>query len=48
VWDSDHMNLVNRPNPRATGWGHRPSNYLRLAARLYEPAAAVVSAAPGR
>jgi triacylglycerol lipase len=30
VWDGDHMNLVNRPNPRATGWGHRPSDYLRL------------------
>src|SRR5262245_36086892 len=21
VWDSDHMNLVNRPNPRAPHWG---------------------------
>jgi len=33
-WDSDHMNLVNRPNPRATGWGHRPSDYLRLVRRV--------------
>jgi triacylglycerol lipase len=30
VWEGDHMNLVNRPNPRASGWGHRPSDYLRL------------------
>ena len=30
VWDGDHMNLVNRPNPRATGWGHRPTDYRRL------------------
>jgi triacylglycerol lipase len=35
VWDGDHMNLVNRPNPRATGWGHhRPSDYLRLINRM--------------
>lgn len=34
VWDGDHMNLVNRPNPRATGWGHRPSDYLRLVRRV--------------
>jgi triacylglycerol lipase len=34
VWDADHMNLVNRPNPRATGWGHRPSDYLRLVERV--------------
>jgi triacylglycerol lipase len=34
VWDGDHMNLVNRPNPRAQGWGHRPSDYLRLVERL--------------
>jgi triacylglycerol lipase len=34
VWDSDHMNLVNRPNPRATGWRHRPSDYLRLVGRV--------------
>lgn len=34
VWDADHMNLVNRPNPRAPGWGNRPSDYLRLAERL--------------
>lgn len=34
VWEADHMNLVNRPNPRATGWGHRPDDYLRLARRL--------------
>jgi triacylglycerol lipase len=33
VWDADHMNLVNRPNPRATDWGHRPSDYLRLVRR---------------
>jgi triacylglycerol lipase len=34
VWDGDHMHLVNRPNPRATGWGHRPSDYLRLVRRV--------------
>jgi triacylglycerol lipase len=34
VWDGDHMNLVNRPNPRATGWGHRPTDYLNLMARV--------------
>ena len=34
VWDSDHMNLVNRPNPRAVGWRHRPSDYLRLVERV--------------
>ena len=34
VWAADHMNLVNRPNPRATGWGHRPSDYLRLVRRV--------------
>jgi triacylglycerol lipase len=34
VWDSDHMNLVNRPNRRAAGWGHRPSDYLRLVRRM--------------
>jgi triacylglycerol lipase len=34
VWDGDHMNLVNRPNPRASGWGHRPSDYLRLVERV--------------
>lgn len=34
VWDGDHMNLVNRPNPRATGWGHRPSDFLRLVRRV--------------
>ena len=34
VWDADHLNLVNRPNPWATGWGHRPSDYLRLVGRL--------------
>ncbi|HJZ89600.1 MAG TPA: alpha/beta fold hydrolase [Gemmataceae bacterium] len=34
VWDGDHMHLVNRPNPRATEWGHRPSDYLRLVSRL--------------
>jgi triacylglycerol lipase len=33
VWDADHMNLVNRPNPRAPGWGDRPSDYLRLVLR---------------
>jgi triacylglycerol lipase len=46
VWDADHMNLVNRPNPRAPHWGHRPNDYLRLVQRLLRPA--VVSAAPGR
>jgi triacylglycerol lipase len=30
VWDGDHMNLVNRPNPRGAGWGHRPTDYLKL------------------
>jgi triacylglycerol lipase len=45
VWDADHMNLVNRPNPRATGWGHRPSDYLRLVERL---GPVVESATPGR
>lgn len=34
VWDGDHMHLVNRRNPRAAGWGHRPSDYLRLVSRL--------------
>jgi triacylglycerol lipase len=34
VWDSDHMNLVNRPNPRAPHWGDRPSDYLRLIRRV--------------
>lgn len=34
IWDGDHMNLVNRRNPRATGWGHRPSDYLRLVRRV--------------
>jgi triacylglycerol lipase len=34
VWDADHMNLVNRPNPRASGWGDRPSDYLRLVQRV--------------
>jgi triacylglycerol lipase len=34
VWDGDHMHLVNRPNPRAPHWGHRPSDYLRLVRRL--------------
>jgi triacylglycerol lipase len=34
VWDADHMNLVNRPNPRAPSWGHRPSDYLRLVCRV--------------
>jgi len=34
VWEGDHMNLVNRPNPRATGWGHRPTDYLRLVRRV--------------
>ncbi len=34
LWDGDHMNLVNRPNPRATGWGHRPTDYVRLARRV--------------
>lgn len=34
VWDGDHMHLVNRPNPRATGWGHRPTDYLRLVRRV--------------
>jgi triacylglycerol lipase len=38
VWDADHMNLVNRPNPWAPHWGHRPSDYLRLAQRLEPPA----------
>ena len=33
IWVGDHMHLVNRPNPRATGWGHRPTDYLRLAER---------------
>jgi triacylglycerol lipase len=33
-WDGDHMNLVNRPNPRATGWTDRPSDYLRLVERV--------------
>jgi hypothetical protein len=28
------MNLVNRPSPRATDWGHRPSDYLRLVRRV--------------
>jgi triacylglycerol lipase len=45
VWAADHMSLVNRPNPRATGWGHRPSDYLRLVERLVP---AVESAAAGR
>jgi triacylglycerol lipase len=48
VWDGDHMHLVNRPNPRATGWGHRPSDYLRLVERLERPAPAVVSTNGGR
>ena len=47
VWDADHMNLVNRPNPKAPHWGHRPSDYLRLVERL-EPSAAVVSPGPAR
>lgn len=34
VWDGDHMNLVNRPNPRAKDWGDRPTDYLRLVERL--------------
>jgi len=34
VWDADHMHLVNHPNPRATDWGHRPSDYLRLVRRV--------------
>jgi triacylglycerol lipase len=34
VWDADHMNLVNRPNPRAKTRGHRPSDYLRLVSRV--------------
>jgi triacylglycerol lipase len=34
VWDADHMNLVNRPNPRAPNWSHRPSDYLRLIRRV--------------
>lgn len=34
VWDADHMNLVNRPNPRAPNWSHRPSDYLRLVQRV--------------
>jgi triacylglycerol lipase len=34
IWDGDHMHLVNRPNPRATGWGHRPTDYLRLVRRV--------------
>jgi len=34
VWDGDHMNLVNRRNPRAPHWGHRSSDYLRLVERL--------------
>ena len=34
VWNADHMNLVNRPNPRAKTWGHRPSDYLRLVRRV--------------
>ena len=34
VWGGDHMSLVNRPNPRATGWGDRPSDYLRLVERV--------------
>jgi triacylglycerol lipase len=34
IWDGDHMHLVNRPNPRGTGWGHRPTDYLRLVRRV--------------
>jgi triacylglycerol lipase len=34
VWEADHMNLVNRPNPRAPDWGHRPSDYVRLVQRV--------------
>jgi triacylglycerol lipase len=34
VWDADHMNLVNRPNPKAPHWKHRPSDYVRLVERL--------------
>lgn len=34
VWTADHMHLVNRPNPRATDWGHRPSDYVRLVRRV--------------
>jgi triacylglycerol lipase len=34
VWDGDHMNLVNRRNPRAPHWGNRPGEYLRLIERL--------------
>jgi triacylglycerol lipase len=34
IWDGDHMNLVNRPNPRAPNWGHRPSDYVRLIRRI--------------
>jgi triacylglycerol lipase len=48
VWDADHMNLVNRPTPRAAGWGDRAGEYLRLVGRLREPAAVLESAAPGR
>jgi triacylglycerol lipase len=48
VWDGDHMNLVNRANPRGTGWGHRPTDYLRLVARLERPAPTVVSPDWGR
>lgn len=34
IWDADHMNLVNRPNPRAPNWGNRPSDYVRLVERM--------------
>lgn len=34
VWDADHMNLVNRPNPKAPHWRTRPADYRRLVERL--------------
>ena len=48
VWGGDHMHLVNRPNPKATGWTDRPSDYLRLVERVTRPAAAVVPGGAGR
>lgn len=48
VWNADHMNLVNRPNPKAPHWRNRPTDYLRLVERLYRPTPAVESVAGAR
>ena len=33
IWRGDHMNLVNRPNPRSKDWRGKPCDYLQLARR---------------